>query len=225
MKKLLLALCLVSGFTYADDSAKQNLSATIEYTKSKIEFDAGGTFKPDGFSIGFSTPSGKSGVWGKFEYATDNKTNSDLYGGSIGGHLNLLAKNNFYLNGFSGVGYTRIESGITKSNLSFITIPIGIEAGYIVSRNIDVFTNIGYKWMFDLTGSDGYFGNNAGSNPNAGKTLCNDGTWSDSTGSGTCSWHDGVAENQPTYNTSSNGKISLGDAENTLYGVGLRFKF
>ena len=32
-----------------------------------------------------------------------------------------LNKGNFYLNGLAGIGYTRIDSGITSSNLNFIS--------------------------------------------------------------------------------------------------------
>lgn len=221
-------VCVAAGLLAAEASAKsdisQNLFSSIEYANSNIEFDAGGKAKTKGILLGLSTSPDKNGIWGKFEYATNSKTSSDLYGGSVGGHLNFITKNNFYLNGFGGVGYTRIESGITNSDLNFITLPIGIEAGYKIISNLDVFANVGYKWMFDLTGSDGYYGDNLNSNPNAGKTLCNDGEWSNSTGSGTCSWHDGVADNQPIY-IGSGGKISLGDAQAPIYGAGLRFQF
>lgn len=209
---------------YAESNLSKNLSASIEYTHSNIEFDVGGKTNTNGISLGLSTPLNKNGIWGKFEYSTDNKTKSDLYGGSIGGHLNIINKNKFYLNGFGGIGYTRIESGITNSDLNFITLPIGIETGYKLTRNLDVFANVGYKWMYDLTGSDGYYGKSTSASAEFGKTLCNDGTWSDSTGSGTCSWHDGVSSNQPAH-TESGGKFSLGDAKTPIYGAGLRFQF
>lgn len=221
---LVVVTSLLATGVYAESNLSKGLSASAEYTHSNIEFDVGGKTNTNGVSFGLSTPLNKNGIWGKFEYSTDNKTKSDLYGGSVGGHLNFITKNNFYLNGFGGIGYTRIESGITNSNLNFITLPIGIETGYKITHNLDVFANVGYKWMFDLTGSSGYFDKNTGASTRPGKTLCNDGTWSNSTGSGTCSWHDGVATNQPTY-TESGDKFSLGDAKTPIYGAGLRFQF
>jgi len=42
--------------------------------------------------------------------------------------------------------------------------------------------------------------------PSGGRTLCADGTWSQSTGSGTCSWHGGIAgNNDPSTGSGSTG--------------------
>lgn len=192
MKKLLFVAMLLSAAFGAHASTDNALSGTLEYSHSNIDFDDGPKLKFDGAALGLSTSPHKHGYWGKFEYAENSKSDSSFYDASFGLHRNLLSKDVFYLNGLAGIGYTRIDSGITNSNLNFITLPIGVEAGFSVTKFADVFASAGYKWMFDTTGRNGYFDNgrsSMGSNNNdpnkyPDKVLCND-----------RSWHSGIAEN------------------------------
>lgn len=198
----LIALIFSIGVAKADTTTVS--SATFEYAHSDIKFDTGLKSKFDGAAIGFgSDPREQYGYWGKLEVSQNSKSKSEYYEGTWGLHYNLLNKGNFYLNGLAGIGYTRIDSSITSSNLNFISVPVGMEAGYSVAKNLDLFANVGYKWMFDMTGNKGYFGNGAvslGGNEtkNNGKTLCNDQTWFDGSDANLCSAHGGVVNNPET---------------------------
>ncbi|MGB5886510.1 MAG: hypothetical protein WBG77_07230 [Acinetobacter venetianus] len=200
MKKFLSGVLLSFvglGSAYASDG----LFATAEYSHSKIEFDEDIKANFDGGAIGFnSDPREKHGYWGKFEYANSNKTDSDYYEGTLGLHYNLYQKNDFYLNGLVGLGYTRIESGVTDSNLNFVSVPLVLEAGFAATKNLDLFASVGYKWLFDMTGRDGYYGDgktSTGSNQSQdrGKTLCADQTWFEGSDPSLCSNNGGVISN------------------------------
>ena len=188
----------VTGIVHAEN---QNLFATVEYSHQNIEFDADVESDFNGGVIGFSTsPRQQYGYWGKFEYSTSNKTDSNYYEGSLGLNYNLLSQGNFYINGLAGLGYTRIESGITDSNLNFISLPLGVEGGYSLTPKLDLFASVGYKWLFDMTGNDGYFGGGkvsvgSGAATNSGKVLCNDQTWFDGSTPSLCAAHGGVISN------------------------------
>lgn len=178
-------------------------SATLEYTHSDIEFDTGLKSKFDGAVIGFGSDSREQyGYWGKLEVSQNSK--SEYYEGTWGLHYNLLNKGNFYLNGLGGIGYTRIDSGITSSNLNFISVPVGIEAGYSLTKNLDLFANVGYKWLFDMTGNKGYFGNgktstssnNTSPDKYKDKVLCKIGTWYNGTASSLCDEYGGVVSTE-----------------------------
>lgn len=127
-----------------------------------------------------------------------------MYDGTIGIHYNFLNRDKFYFNGLLGVGYTRIESGVTSSDLNFISIPIGIETGYALSKNLDLFAGVSYKWLFDRTGSNGYFGGGTSSASGSNKApdryldkvLCENGLWFDGTASGICSDKGGVVNTE-----------------------------
>ena len=194
----LIALIFSIGAAKADTTTVS--SATFEYSHSDIKFDTGLKSKFDGAVIGFgSDPREQYGYWGKLEVSQNSKSKSEYYEGTWGLHYNLLNKGNFYLNGLVGIGYTRIDSGITSSNLNFISVPVGIEAGYSFAKNLDLFANVGYKWMFDMTGNKGYFGNGSnsvGSNQSQsrGKILCNDPdqTWLNGSDPNLCSSRGGV---------------------------------
>ena len=138
----LIALIFSIGAAKADTTTVS--SATFEYSHSDIKFDTGLKQKFDGSAIGFgSDPREQYGYWGKLELSQNSKSDSEYYEGTIGVHYNLFARDGFYLNGLAGIGYTRIDSGITSSNLNFISVPVGIEAGYSVAKNLDLFANVG----------------------------------------------------------------------------------
>ncbi len=78
-----------------------------------------------------------------------------------------------------------------------------MEAGVNLNPNLSLYGGVGYKWAFDLTNDD--------------KTRCNDGTTSNSSGQGTCSWHGGVNQ----YYSSNN----IGDFDGVTYKAGVRYNF
>lgn len=205
MKKIILlaVASILSSFAFGAEQTS-GYSTTFEYTHSNVEFDTDIETSFNGAAIGFSTSPRQHGIWGKAEFSTSSKTDSNYYEGTIGGHYNILNKGNFYLNGLAGVGYTRIDSGITDSNLNFISLPVGIEAGYSITNRLDLFANVGYKWLFDLSSKNGYFGN--GSTSVSGnetspdkykdKVVCNNGYWYKGTASSLCNGNGGVVENE-----------------------------
>ena len=180
MKGLLFAALIAGqiGLIGAAHAENQNLFATVEYSHQNIEFDADVEDDLNGVAIGFSSsPTQKYGYWGKFDYSTSSKTDSNFYEGTLGINYNLINESNFYLNGMAGIGYARIDSGVTSSNLNFISLPLGVEGGYSLTPKLDLFASVGYKWLFDTTGRDGYFGGGTTSTgsattPDFGKTLC-----------------------------------------------------
>lgn len=195
---LLTGLLSLSSTIYAQN---QDLFATAEYSHQSIEFDANVESDFNGGVIGFSTsPRQQYGYWGKFEYATSDKTDSNLYEGTLGINYNILNSGDFYLNGSAGLGYARIESGVTSSNLNFISLPLGVEAGFSLNKNLDLFASVGYKWLFDMTGNEGYFGGGKISTGSStaqdyDKTLCADGTWFNGSDPSLCSMAGGVIPN------------------------------
>ena len=198
---------------------KSQFSVFTEYSQYKADLDGRDSAKLKGFSIGISTPPTQAGWYGKFEALSDSNLDADYYSLSIGGQKNLLNYKNFYLLGSIGLGYSWAESSLLNNDVNFISLPIGLELGYSVTSSWSVYGGIGYQWLWDTTSNDSYFGSNNGS----GKTLCNDGTWSNSTGQGTCSHHDGVSQNPSS--PSSNIKDTIGDNDGVTYRFGLRYNF
>lgn len=222
MKGILFAALITAQFGIVEiaHAEKQNLFATLEYSHQNIEFDADVESDFNGGVIGFSTsPRQQYGYWGKFEYATSDKTDSNLYEGTLGINYNILNSGDFYLNGSAGLGYARIESGITSNNLNFISLPLGVEGGYSLTPKLDLFASVGYKWLFDMTGNDGYFGGGkistgSSTSPDFGKTLCvaggenGRGAWFKGSDPSLCANFGGVVPNPETKVLCKNGTWS-----------------
>lgn len=185
------------------NEAALNHSLMLEYSAQKGKFENNIEEDLTGFGIGYSSSPHKNGLWGKFEYQQNNEYDGKVYEFSFGGHLNFINLNGFYALGTLGTGVSVLDAdGFDTS--SYLTIPVGLEAGYTFTPNFSLYTGIGYKWSFNLT--DGEYG-----------TRCNDGTWSSSTGQGTCSHHDGI-----NYDYVSN---YIGDYDGVTYKAGLRYNF
>lgn len=192
-------------YTYAQPSnalPTPNASLSLEYLSHKAEFDEGVDADLDGFAIGFSTTPQRHGLWTKFEFLSNSEFDADYYEFSFGGHLNFFNTDRFYATGTIGAGVGLIDvSGFDET--VYFTIPVGLEAGVNLTKNLSLFGGFGYKWAVDISEN--------------GETRCNDGTWSDSTGSGTCSWHGGI-----DYDYVSN---YIGDFDGVTYKAGLRYNF
>ena len=146
-------------------------SLMLEYSAQKAKFANGIDEDLTGFGVGFSSSPHKNGLWGKFEYQQNNEYDGNAYEFSFGGHLNFINLNGFYALGTLGTGVSVLDAdGFDTS--TYFTIPVGLEAGYTFTPNFSLYTGIGYKWSFNITGDE--------------RTRCNDGTTSGSTGSGTC---------------------------------------
>lgn len=180
-------------------------SAFAEYYGNKGKFANDIDADLEGFALGFSTSPNKDGFWGKFEYLTNDDYDADYFEVAFGGHKNFYSANNVYILGNAGLGIGVANAGTFDDTL-YLTLPIELELGYRFAQNLSIYGGVGYKWAWDITNGTG------------DKTLCNDGTWSDSTGSGTCSWHQGVNPYQPADNT-------IGDFDGVTYKAGLRYSF
>lgn len=185
-------------------------SLSLEYLSHKAKFDDSIDADLDGFAVGFSTTPQRNGLWTKFELLSNSDFDADYYEFSFGGHLNFVSTERFYAIGTLGMGIGLIDvPGFDET--AYFTIPVGLEAGVNLTRNLSLFGGVGYKWNADISASDDSYG---------GKTLCNDGTWSDSTGPGTCSWHGGVADRGWVYDDNY-----VGSFNGMTYKAGLRYNF
>ena len=183
--------------------AELNHSIMLEYLAQKGKFANDIDEDLKGFGIGYSTSPHKNGLWTKFEYQTNKEFDGDAYEFSFGGHLNLINYNSFYSLATLGMGISVLSAdGFDDS--AYFTLPIGLEAGYTFTHALSIYGGVGYKWAFDISNKDD-------------KTRCNDGSWSSSTGSGTCSWHGGI-----DYYYSSN---YIGDFDGLTYKAGVRYNF
>lgn len=187
------------GYSNKVYTASPQWSLSAEYSSYEADLDSGDTTKLDGVALGITTSPFQHGSWGKLEFLQDSKLDADYYEMSGGGHLNLVNAEAFYLIGSLGVGYAVVDSSLLSNTVQFVSIPVGVEAGYSIVPNLSVFAGVGYKWLFDVTSN----------------TTCEDGTTSNSTGSGSCSWHDGISQ----YND------KVGDNNGATYKAGLRFNF
>ena len=201
-------------YTYAQPNnalSTPTASLSLEYLSHKAEFDGDIDADLDGFAVGLSTTPQRHGLWTKLEFLSNSDFDADYYEFSFGGHLNLLSTERFYAIGTLGMGVGLIDAqGFDET--AYFTIPVGLEAGVNLTRNLSLFGGVGYKWNVEISGSDDSSG---------GRTLCNDGTWSDSTGSGTCSWHGGVADRDWEYDDGN----YVGSFNGVTYKAGLRYNF
>lgn len=177
-------------------------SVFAEYSYQKGDFENDTDVDMNGFGIGISSSPQASGWWGKFEYQSNSDFDGKYYEVSGGGHYNFLSTDRYYAIGTVGMGVGILDvDGF--DNTAYLTIPLGLEAGVNINKNFSVYGGVGYKWAFDISDND--------------KTRCNDGSTSNSTGSGTCSHHGGVNY----YYTSNN----IGDFDGVTYKAGLRYNF
>lgn len=183
------------------NEAELNNSLMIEYSGQEGKF--ANDIKEDlkGFGIGFSSSPHRNGIWTKFEYQKNREYDGNAYELSFGGHLNFLNFNGLYAIGTLGTGVSVLDvDGFDTS--TYLSIPLGLEVGYTFTPNLSLYGGVGYKWSFNITGD---------------KTLCNDGTTSSSTGSGTCSGHGGIDH---YYDANY-----IGDYDGMTYRTGLRYNF
>lgn len=188
-----------SGLMGSSTVPGMGMSAFTEYTTydAKLEWDD--TIKLKGGAVGVSNNPALSGAYGRFEYLTENQLDVDYYELQGGGQLNLISAGGFYLLATAGIGFAAAESPWLDNSVNFVSLPVGLEAGFSPVAQMSLYAGVGYKWLFDVTG----------------KTTCNDGTTTNSTGRGACSYHDGI----DYYND------TVGDADGVTFRAGLRANF
>lgn len=206
MKKLLITSLLGIGLSIQanaqDFSTKPKASIFAEYSSQKGEFGSDIDADMNGFGVGISTSPQASGVWSKLEFQSNDDYDGEYYELSAGGQFNFVNTERFYALGIVGIGVGLLDVP-DFDQTAYFTVPVGLEAGVNFNKNLSLYSGIGYKWAVDISSDD--------------KTHCNDGTTSDSVGSGTCSWHGGI-----NHNYSSN---YIGDFDGVTYKVGLRYNY
>lgn len=194
---IIAATFLATTAHAVETSGKYTVSA--EYTTHKAKAD-GETADLSGFAIGFDgNLAGNSGLYFKLSHAKDSQFNAKLTSVTGGYQHTLYSQNNAYLLGKIGLGYGKLDLDTLNIDNNFFLIPVGLEAGYKIAPQFSVYANAGYQYASNAT-SD---------------TTCRDGSQSNSTGQGTCSWHGGIAQ----YND------NLGDAKGMTFGVGAKYHF
>ncbi|ENU27018.1 hypothetical protein F992_01622 [Acinetobacter modestus] len=198
------AIPLAEKKSYSEWSNKRTNNTTsslyAHYTQQNGKFSNDIDVDLKGGTIGFSTTPYSSGWWVEFEYLKNTEYSADYYEATFGGHYNIINSNGFYTLATTGMG-VGVGSADGFDDTAYLTLPIGLEAGYSFAPNLSVFGGVGYKWNWEIKDN---------------RTRCNDGTTSNSSGSGTCSWHGGV---DTSYD------YTIGDFDGLTYKAGIRYNF
>lgn len=181
-------------------STSTTASLYANYTQQNGKFSNDIDVNLKGGTIGFSTTPHSSGWWAEFEYLKNNEYSADYYEATFGGHYNIINLQAFYTVATLGMGIG-VGSADGFDDTAYLTLPIGLELGYSFVPNLSIFGGVGYKWNWEIKDN---------------RTRCNDGTASNSTGPGTCSWHDGV---DTSYD------YTIGDFDGLTYKFGVRYNF
>ncbi|WP_333661040.1 hypothetical protein [Acinetobacter sp.] len=209
---------LSENHSYSGWSQKQPNTTTsslyAQYLLHKGKFANDIDVDLKGVTVGFSTTPVQSGWWAELEYLKNSEYSADYYEAAFGGQFNLLNANGVYLLGTIGLGIG-VGSADGFDDTAYLSLPVGLEAGYSITPNFSLYGGVGYKWNWDITSEDDEYGSGSG------KTLCRDGTWSNSTGRGTCSHHGGIA----SYSSIYSNKLTIGDFDGLTYKAGLRYNF
>lgn len=124
-----------------------SLFAGYSGQNAKPEYE--GKQKLNGFELGASYYWGDFGVYEKYEHQNESQIKYNEM--STGVQYKFLKQNNAYLMGTAALGYGWGETKETKIDLEFLTLPVGLEAGYSFTPNFDLYGGVGYKWLWDRT--------------------------------------------------------------------------
>lgn len=207
MKKLLLATTLfISATTWATPQIYTHQGAMFaEYVLHQANFEDDIQEDLDGFALGYAYAPNNTGFWGRVEYLKNDDYDAEYIEFSTGLQANLYHANLVYAFGTIGFGGAQASvNGFDDS--TYFTLPIGLEVGAYIAKNLSIYAGIGYKWAWE-------------SSHNSEKTRCNDGTYTNKTGRGACSWHGGV-DAYPSYNL-----YTIGDFDGANYKAGLKYHF
>jgi hypothetical protein len=204
---LILSSGLVTGIGHAGQPGLlasptvpgMGMSMFAEYSTHDAKLDSDLTLKLKGGALGVSNNPALSGGFGRVDYLTSNQFDVDYYELQGGGQFNLLNAGGFYVLATAGLGFAGLESSRLANSVSFVSLPIGLEAGFSPIPSLSLYAGVGYKWLLEITD----------------KTTCKDGTTTNSTGQGACSYHSGI----DYYNE------TIGDMDGVAFRAGLRMNF
>ncbi|MGR2770434.1 hypothetical protein ACUYOF_23285 [Photobacterium ganghwense] len=169
----------------------------VDYQSQDIKFDQ---ISPNlsGLSIGYTWLENRT-LYVEADLINDSDLDIRYWGGVIGYNHAIFNVNDMEVYFNLGLGFGELDvDGYQNTNV-LISIPVGISSSYSLTEKFHLDLGVGYKYFMDLTDN----------------TKCNDGTTSESTGSGTCSWHGGIASYQD----------KVGDGGGIFYRAGIRYKF
>ena len=135
--------------SYAQSSSPlNNISLNAGYVGGMIDKD---DFKLrlKGFELGGTySLNDKVGIFTKYEQQKDDLKLKEF---SVGAVYNFYERNNVYITGSAGLGYSWVDGKDDgdKVELEYLTLPIGVEAGYMFTPNVAVYGGLGYKWMYN----------------------------------------------------------------------------
>lgn len=209
MNKIIVSAFFTVGiiFTTANAAPIYNLSVSAEYSRYDAEIDGGESVDLSGFALSISPNSTSNGLFGKFDVLSADDLDADYLEISGGYQHNLINQNNFYALASIGLGYAQIKSSYIDEDINYLSIPIGLEAGYTFIPQASVFAGFGYKWSIDTASEEG------------SGARCRDGYRSKSIGKqGACSSHGGVVYTQ-------SGSDNSYSANGLTTRIGLRYNF
>jgi hypothetical protein len=135
---------------------------------------------------------------------SDNTKNINYYDVVIGINGDIVKNESFRLGWDIGIGAGQLDVPWYSNKNAMLSLPIGLDMVYRLTDKVMLNAGVGYKYFLDLTDNQQY-------------TICNDGSISESSGSGTCSWHGGIAG----YSTND----LIGNGGGVSAQVGLTYKF
>lgn len=196
----IIAATLLATTAHANTiTSANNYAISLEHTNYNAKAD-GDKANLAGVAISIDKQfTNNGGLFAKLSHTKADKLNSKLTTVSSGYQHTIYNQGGAYVLGRIGLGYGILELDTLNIDNDFIAIPTSIEVGYKPTQKFSVFANAGYQYAFNLT-SD---------------TTCRDGSQSNSTGQGTCSWHGGIAY----YND------NLGNAHGATFGAGVKYHF
>ncbi|MCM1959052.1 DUF3761 domain-containing protein [Acinetobacter modestus] len=213
------AIPLAEKKSYSEWSNKRTNNTTsslyAHYTQQNGKFSNDIDVDLKGVTLGFSTAAHSDGWWVELEYLKNSEYSADYYEATFGGNINILNWQGLYILGSIGTG-VGVGSADGFDDTAYLTLPIGLEAGYNVTPSLSLYSGVGYKWNWEITSQED-------ESNNSSITICKDGWVSHSSGSGTCSHHGGVSSSSST--TTYYYKNTIGDFDGLTYKLGLRYNF
>ncbi len=163
----------------------------VEYGVQRLEFDQIST-SAQGVTIGYAWREDKN-LYLELDMmnSSDDLTYFDLSGAY---NFKLIDGENLDLLFNVGVGVSYIDYEQFQNTNTLLSFPVGFTGSYSISEQWNAELSAGYRYHIDLTSP----------------TECNDGTESDSVGSGTCSYHGGIKRYQDQIGDGGGINASLG---------------
>lgn len=137
--------------------------------------------------------------YARAEYQRSGSWDADVVEVQGGYRYSFYSRDSVSVSGRVGVGVASADIDAYRNTNQFVTLPLAVEVGYRPTEKFEVYGRAGYKWAFDVTSDN----------------TCRDGSGSNSSGRGTCSWHGGVSHRSD----------KVGTVHGPTLNVGVRYNF